>query len=134
MGKLTAAPVLRPVLTYIYFGWRRTAKMLKNFVRLRKEPALHIVWNEELQEIHAQVMGELRLLSSGFWAVWCFLAFGTGNINTRRFASRLRVSGIMSRYGTMRKFTCGWSRLPWGAVCRLRQTAVKISWTKTGSG
>ncbi len=52
----------------------------------------------------------------------------------RRFCEP--VEGV-GHYEPLRHYAevhLGWSRLPWGAVCRLRQTAVKISWTKTGSG
>ena len=48
-----------------------------------EEPALHIVWNEELQEIHAQVMGEVQIeiLKKLIWDRFhVAVEFGTGNI------------------------------------------------------
>ena len=48
-----------------------------------EEPALHIVWNEELQEIHAQVMGEVQIEIIKRWILERYgvcVTFGTGNI------------------------------------------------------
>ena len=57
-------PVLQPALTYkIQFPASCDVhNMLKNLRLLEEEePQLHIVWNERLQEIHAQVMGEIQI-------------------------------------------------------------------------
>ena len=57
-------PLLEPVLTYqIQLPPECDVhKMLLNLRQLEEEePLLHIVWNEELGEIHAQVMGEVQI-------------------------------------------------------------------------
>ena len=62
-------PMLEPVLTYqiriLLDGTGHIADahtMLLRFKELEEEdPQLHIVWNEELQEIHAQLMGEIEI-------------------------------------------------------------------------
>lgn len=57
-------PFLEPVLTYkviLPMGFDVNV-MLKYLRQLEEEePQLHIVWNEELREIHAQVMGEVQI-------------------------------------------------------------------------
>ena len=56
-------PVLEPVLTYQVVLPRGfdPHTMLMNLRQLEEEePHLHIVWNEESEEIHAQVMGEIE--------------------------------------------------------------------------
>ena len=61
MGK---EPVLTPVLTYeiqLPEGCD-VQNMLKKLRELEEEdPLLHILWNEQLGEIHAQVMGEVQI-------------------------------------------------------------------------
>lgn len=57
-------PVLEPVLAYqIQLPQDCDVhRMLLNLRQLEEEePLLHIVWNEELGEIHAQVMGEVQI-------------------------------------------------------------------------
>ena len=79
-------PVLEPVLTYqIQLPPECDVhKMLLNLRQLEEEePLLHIVWNEELGEIHAQVMGEIQieilksLIRERFGVS---VEFGSGNI------------------------------------------------------
>lgn len=79
-------PLLEPVLTYqIQLPPECDVhKMLLNLRQLEEEePLLHIVWNEELGEIHAQVMGEVQieilksLIKERFGVV---VDFGSGNI------------------------------------------------------
>lgn len=57
-------PVLEPVLTYqvnIKDG-TNVHTALANLKKLEEEePQLHIIWNEQLQEIHMQFMGEVQL-------------------------------------------------------------------------
>ena len=56
-------PVLEPVLTYQIRIPQDcdVHKMLQNLKQLEEEePLLHIVWNERLGEIHAQLMGEVQ--------------------------------------------------------------------------
>ena len=59
-----AAPVLVPVLNYqiILPEGCDVHKMLKNMYQLEEEiPELHILWQEQKGEIHAQVMGEVQV-------------------------------------------------------------------------
>ena len=57
-------PILEPVLTYrieLPEGTNVHEYFLK-LLKLEEEiPELHIVWNERLGEIHAQVMGEVQI-------------------------------------------------------------------------
>lgn len=57
-------PVLEPVLTY-QIQLPEDCDVHGMFLKLcqleEEEPQLHIVWNEQLQEIHAQVMGEVQI-------------------------------------------------------------------------
>ena len=79
-------PLLQPVLTYqIELPPDCEAAVLLPKLRQleEEEPQLHIVWNEALQEIHAQVMGEVQteilkhLIRERFGVE---VTFGTGNI------------------------------------------------------
>lgn len=79
-------PVLEPVLTYQIQlpDGMDAAVMLPKLRQLEEEePELHIVWKEELQEIQAQVMGEVQieilqsLIEERFGVK---VTFGTGNI------------------------------------------------------
>ncbi|XCP85301.1 translation factor GTPase family protein [Roseburia hominis] len=80
------APILEPVLNYrvILPDGCDAHTMLKNLRQLEEEePMLRIVWNEELGEIHAQVMGEVQieilqsLIKERFGLE---VSFGAGNI------------------------------------------------------
>lgn len=79
-------PVLTPVLNYqlILPEGCDTHGMLLKLRQLEKEdPELHIVWNEELGEIHAQLMGEVQteILQSMIWERFqTEVTFGPGNI------------------------------------------------------
>ncbi len=57
-------PILEPVLTY-QIQLPEGADVHGMFLKLKQleeeEPELHIVWNESLSEIHAQVMGEVQI-------------------------------------------------------------------------
>ena len=62
--KTSFVPMLEPVLTYqILFPDR--ADVHGMYVKLKQleeeEPELHVVWNPQLGEIHAQVMGEVQI-------------------------------------------------------------------------
>lgn len=79
-------PVLEPVLTYQIQLPEGTdlPVMLKQLKQLEEEePELHIVWNESLNEIHAQLMGEVQIeilktmIEERFGVS---VEFGTGNI------------------------------------------------------
>ena len=84
--KQSEKPVLEPVLTYRILLPEdcEPAVMLPKLRQLEEEePELHIVWREELQEIQAQVMGEVqieilqRLIAERFGIN---VTFDTGNI------------------------------------------------------
>lgn len=84
--KASELPVLEPVLTYQIklppecdvHGMLQKLRLLEE-----EEPQLHIVWNEHLGEIHAQLMGEVQteilksLIKERFGVA---VEFGTGNI------------------------------------------------------
>ena len=57
-------PVLEPVLSY-RIGLPTEVNVHQALLQLRQleeeEPLLHIVWNETLGEIYAQVMGEVQI-------------------------------------------------------------------------
>lgn len=84
--KMGKEPVLTPVLTYeiqLPQGCD-VHNMLKNLRELEEEePLLHILWNEQLGEIHAQVMGEVQIeiLKSMIQERFgVSVEFGSGNI------------------------------------------------------
>ena len=60
----SAAPMLEPVLNY-QIQFSEDTDVHGMYVKLKEleeeEPELHIVWNAELGEIHAQVMGEVQI-------------------------------------------------------------------------
>ena len=59
-----SAPMLEPVLSYriVLPKGVDPAVMLPKLRQLEEEdPQLHIVWNEQLQQIHAQLMGEVQI-------------------------------------------------------------------------
>ncbi len=58
------SPVLEPVLTYKMILPPKTdvQTALQQLHKLEEqEPQMHIIWNERLQEIHVQLMGEIQL-------------------------------------------------------------------------
>ena len=60
----SAAPYLEPVLTYriiLPSGCDTHGMLLKLRQLEEEEPQLHIVWNSDIEEIHAQVMGEIEI-------------------------------------------------------------------------
>lgn len=81
-----ARPVLEPVLTYqiILPEGCAPATMLPKLRQLEEEePELHIVWDENLQEIQAQIMGEVQidiLKSLILERFGVQVEFGTGHI------------------------------------------------------
>lgn len=84
--KETGSPLLEPVLTYqvILPEGYDAHTMLKNLRVLEEEdPELHIVWNEVLSEIQAQVMGDVQMeiLKSQIQERFHVnVEFGSGNI------------------------------------------------------
>lgn len=62
--KTSEIPVLEPILSYCVQlpEGCDPAVMLPKLLQLQEEdPMLHILWDEELQEIHAKVMGEVQI-------------------------------------------------------------------------
>ena len=85
-GKQAVAPMLEPVLNYqVYFPEQVDAHTMLGYMRQIEEedPMLRVIWNEELGEIHVQLMGEVQteilksLVSERFGVD---VSFGTGNI------------------------------------------------------
>lgn len=79
-------PVLEPVLNYqiILPEGCDVHKMLRNLKELEEEdPQLHIVWDSALEEIHAQLMGEVQIevLKRLIWERFhTAVDFGSGSI------------------------------------------------------
>lgn len=79
-------PVLEPVMTYkvIVHDKCDMHQLLKDMRQLEEEdPQLHIVWNEQYQEINVQLMGEVQteVLKSLVWERFHVeIEFGSGNI------------------------------------------------------
>ena len=86
MRQNSQMPVLEPVLNYQIRLPEGTDVhlMLKKLKELEEEePQLHIVWNEQLGEIHAMLMGEVQteILKKLIWDRFhVAVEFGTGNI------------------------------------------------------
>ncbi|WP_027399002.1 translation factor GTPase family protein [Anaerovorax odorimutans] len=60
----SSTPVLEPVLFYQIILPKncQPREMLPKLRQIEEEePELHIVWNEQLQELHAQIMGEVQI-------------------------------------------------------------------------
>ena len=93
-------PILEPVLTYRIFlepDWdvRRALPLLKQLEE--EEPELHIIWDETLKELHAQVMGEVQIeviRQQLFDRYRMHVTFGEGNHRLQR-----NHSGTGYRYG-----------------------------------
>ncbi|MBR5565558.1 MAG: TetM/TetW/TetO/TetS family tetracycline resistance ribosomal protection protein [Roseburia sp.] len=85
-GTPSLLPVLEPVLSYKILLPEDVApvQMLPKLRMLEEEePELHIIWNEALQEIHAQIMGEVQIEIIQRMVLERFgieVTFGTGNI------------------------------------------------------
>ena len=82
----TFLPVLEPVLTY-KIELPEDCNVHSMLIKLKEleeeEPQLHIVWDERLQEIHAQVMGEVQIeiLKRMIWERYqTDVEFGSGKI------------------------------------------------------
>ena len=95
----SAAPVLEPVLTYqvkLPEGCEAPVILPRLRQLEEEEPQLHIVWDERLQEIQAQVMGEVQieilksLIQERFGVA---VEFGTGHIVYKETIAN-RVEGV----------------------------------------
>ncbi len=79
-------PILEPVLNYqiIVPQGVNPVELMKNLKQLEEEdPQLNIIWNEQLQEIHAQLMGQVQMEVLGRVIMDRFgvrVTFGPGNI------------------------------------------------------
>ena len=97
--KQSLEPVLAPVLTYQVLLPQDcdVSAMLKNLRQLEEEdPMLHIVWNEELAEIHVCLMGEVQIEILHDLILERFgvdVAFGEGNIVYKETIKN-RVEGV----------------------------------------
>ncbi|MDD3278776.1 MAG: TetM/TetW/TetO/TetS family tetracycline resistance ribosomal protection protein [Lachnospiraceae bacterium] len=97
--QISEAPVLTPVLSY-RIELPQGADVQQMLIKLRQleeeEPELHVIWNEKLQEIHAQVMGEIQieilksLIQERFGIE---VVFGKGNIVYRETITK-PVEGV----------------------------------------
>ncbi len=79
-------PILEPVLNYqiIVPQGVNPVELMKNLKQLEEEdPQLNILWNDKLQEIHAQLMGQVQMEVLGRVILDRFgvkVTFGPGNI------------------------------------------------------
>ena len=79
-------PILEPVLNYqiIVPQGVNPIELMRNLKQLEEEdPQLNILWNEQLQEIHAQLMGQVQMEVLGRVILERFgvkVGFGAGNI------------------------------------------------------
>ncbi len=86
MEEASLAPMLEPVLTYQILlpqGCDVHGMFLKLKQLEEEEPELHILWNEQANEIHAQVMGQVQieiLKSMILERFQTAVEFGTGSI------------------------------------------------------
>lgn len=80
------SPFLEPVLSYQVLlpdGYDTHSALLKLNQLAEEDPQLHIVWKEQLREIHLQLMGEvqLQILKELIWNRFHLeITFGPGNI------------------------------------------------------
>ena len=97
--KADEVPVLEPVLNYrIYLPQDVNPSDMFGKLKLLEEedPQLHIIWNEKLREIHAQMMGQVqieiltRLMKERFGVT---VTFGTGSIVYKETIAR-PVEGV----------------------------------------
>ena len=93
------APVLEPVLTYQMIlpeDCSVRTFLPKLYQLMEEEPELHVIWNEELQEIQVQLMGEVQIEILKKIILDRFdteVEFGTGNILYRETIED-RVEGV----------------------------------------
>lgn len=112
-------------------------QMLKKLRELEEEdPQLHIVWDEQLGEIHAMLMGDVQIeiLKRLIWERFhVAVDFGTGNIVYKEtIAAPVKVWDILSLCAIMRKFTFFWNQGSKEAECSFLPPAVRMCWTGTG--
>ncbi len=85
-NKTQTMPILEPVLNYqiIVPQGVNQVELMRSLKQLEEEdPQLNILWNEQLQEIHAQLMGQVQMEVLGRVILERFgvcVTFGPGNI------------------------------------------------------
>ncbi len=85
-NKTQTMPILEPVLNYqiIVPQGVNPVELMRNLKQLEEEdPQLNILWNEQLQEIHAQLMGQVQMEVLGRMILERFgvrVSFGPGDI------------------------------------------------------
>ena len=86
INKAQTMPILEPVLNYqiIVPQGVNPVELMRSLKQLEEEdPQLNILWNEQLQEIHAQLMGQVQMEVLGRVILERFgvkVTFGPGNI------------------------------------------------------
>ena len=136
-----AVPLLEPVLSY-RIELPPDCDVHKAYLMLRQleeeEPELHIVWEERLGEIHAQLMGEVqtevlkRIIRQRF-GIW--VEFGSGSIVYKETITEPAEG--MGHFEPLRHYAeciCCWSLRSAEAGCSLPRTAAKTCWIGTGRG
>jgi translation elongation factor EF-G len=134
-------PVLEPVLTYQVLlpeGCDVHGALGRLRLLEEEDPQLHIAWNEQLREIHIQLMGEVqleilrRLIADRFGLE---VGFGPGNIVYRETIAA-PVEGV-GHYEPLRHYAEVHLLLEPGsgaAVCTSPPGARRTRWTVAGSG
>ncbi len=123
-------PVLEPVLTYqVYLPDDVQPAMALPKLRLleEEEPALHILWEEHLQEIHVQLMGPVQLEVLQNMIAERFqmgVNFGPGNIVYKETIADT-VEGV-GHFEPLRHYAEVQLLLERGAAFRRRWTAARI--------
>ena len=125
--------MLEPVLTYrVELPYDvDAAAMLPKLLQLEEEePELHIVWEEEKKEIHAQIMGEIQmeilksLIAERFGVEVRF--GGRSIVYKETITDTVEASVILSRCAIMRRYICFWNRESRAAGWCLIPIAAKI--------
>ena len=134
------APLLEPVLTYRMTLPPKTdipTTLAKLHGLCDEDPMLRIVWNEQLKEIHVQLMGEIQLevLKTLIKSVSGLMSHSTrAALRTRKpLRLRWRVLGITNRFGTTPRFICCLNQPSAEQGFTFRRTAARTTWTSTGS-
>ena len=134
-------PVLEPVLNY-QIQLPPDCDVHQMLLKLRQleeeEPQLHIVWDEQLGEIHAQLMGEVQIeiLKSLIWERFhVAVEFGAGNIVYKETITG-PVEGV-GHFEPLRHYAEVHLLLEPGepgSGLQFLPPAVRMCWTETGSG
>ncbi len=111
--------------------------MLTKMRELEEEdPQLHVAWDEHLQEIQVQLMGEIQiqvlksLIETRFGVA---VDFGRGNIVYKEtIADKVEGVGILSLFAITLRFILYWSPEREEADCSFPLCAVKMYWIGTG--